>query len=310
MGSGPLMPEAEQSMDDPYPRNLKAWPARALTLLEDRPLHVHGRAPLSGPHTPGHFADRLYDAETLHASRRSSRLSGAAEPYSLQWFLEIEHQRLGRHGRWIPRLLEFAKHSGETLLGLGNGLGTDWVQYARHGAHVIICTPVAEQLGLVRRNFELRGLAGRFLAAQPACLPLDAASIDVVSISGLLAEVADPHAVVNEVYRVLKPGGKVLIVTPARYDVTYWASLLIPWLRWFQVPPATPLSGGYSARRLRRLFGGFVEHRVYKRQLRRPDVPHLWRWLPLPVLERLIGRFLVLKAFKPLSAAMAVQIAA
>jgi hypothetical protein len=32
--------------------------------------------------------------------------------------------------------------------------------------------------------------------------------------------------------------------------------------------------------------------------------PHLWRWLPLPLLERLLGRVLVIKAFKPLSAAI------
>ena len=66
----------------------------------------------------------------------------------------------------------------------------------------------------------------------------------------------------------------------------------------------------FRARQLRRLFCGFVEHRVYKRQLRRGDVPHAWRWLPLPLLERLMGRVLVLKAFKPLSAAIAVQAAA
>ena len=39
-------------------------------------------------------------------------------------------------------------------------------------------------------------------------------------------------------------------------------------------------------------------------------VPHLWRWLPLPLLERLMGRVLVLKAFKPLSAALPAQAAA
>ena len=154
-------------------------------------------------------------------------------------------------GALDPRLLEFAKHGGETLLGLGDGLGTDWIQYARHGAHVVVCSPSAEQLALVRRNFELRGLAGRFLSARPASLPLESSSIDVVCVSGLLDEVADPHAVVNEVYRVLKPGGKVLAVTPARYDVDYWSRLLFPggagWVATgtgadgaLQCPPAAP----------------------------------------------------------------------
>jgi SAM-dependent methyltransferase len=288
---------------------LEVWPAPALAVLEDAARNGHGRTPLNGPHTPGHFAERLYVSETLSAAPPPERPAGASEPYSLQWFLEIESQRHGRRGSWIPRLLEFAKHGGETLLGLGDGLGTDWIQYARHGAHVIVCTSAADQLALVRRNFDLRGLPGRFLAARPSCLPLEAASIDVVSLSGLLDEVADPQAVVAEVYRVLKPGGKVLAVTPARYDVDYWSSRLLPWMRWFSPAPATP-PARFSARRLRRLFGGFVEHRVYKRQLRRSDVPHAWRWLPLPLLERLMGRVLALKAFKPLSAAIAVQAAA
>ena len=39
-------------------------------------------------------------------------------------------------------------------------------------------------------------------------------------------------------------------------------------------------------------------------------VPHLWRWLPLPVLERLMGKILILKAFKPLSTAISPPLAA
>ena len=65
-----------------------------------------------------------------------------------------------------------------------------------------------------------------------------------------------------------------------------------------------PIALHFSRRGLKRLFGRFGEHRIHKRQLRRSDVPHLWRWLPLPLLERLMGRVLVLKAFKPLSAAL------
>ena len=49
------------------------------------------------------------------------------------------------------------------------------------------------------------------------------------------------------------------------------------------------------------MFYRFVEHRTHKRHLRRSDLPHVWRWLPLPVLERMLGRMLVHKAFKPLA---------
>jgi ubiquinone/menaquinone biosynthesis C-methylase UbiE len=137
-------------------------------------------------------------------------------------------------------------------------------------------------------------------------------SIDVACVSGLLDHAAEPRAVVEEIYRVLKPGGKVLAVAPAFYDVEFWSRLCMPWQQWLPNKrgnvDSTP--AGYSRRRLRLLFNRFSEHRVHKRQLRRAEVPHLWRWIPVPMLERLMGRLLVLKAFKPLSAAMGVQLAA
>lgn len=298
-------------MEESFPIKPLVWEGWAAAAVQESPRTTHGRA-MKGPHNPVDFADRLYACEALNPAAPGPRPDEGAEPYTLQWFLNIENQRHSRQGRWIPRLLEFAKHSGETLLGLGNGLGTDWLQYARYGAAVVVCSPSAEQLGLIRRNFELRGLSGRFLHATPASLPLESASIDVACVTSLLHEVSDPAAVVQEVYRVLKPGGKVLAVTPARYDVDYWHRLLLPWHRWFGKPAldADHLPARFSARGFRRLFTQFIEHRVHKRQLRRADVPHLWRWLPLPLLERLMGRVLVLKAFKPLSAAMAVQMAA
>jgi ubiquinone/menaquinone biosynthesis C-methylase UbiE len=293
-------------MDEPYPSKLQVWSGPA-ALAGDPSLPPGGRS-LAAPPAPADLADRLYQDETMAPTRRPAE---GAEPYSLQWFLDVEAHRYGRHGRWFPRLLEFAKHAGETLLGVGGGLGTDWLQYARHGASVVACSPSAEQLALVRRNFELRGLSGRFLHATPRALPLESASIDVVCLGSFLHDLAEPRALVDEVYRVLKPGGKVLAVAPAKHDVDFWFACCFPWQRWLlRGTPAAPGGTRYSARGLRKLFGQFVEHRVHKRQLRRAEVPHVWRWLPPAVLERLMGRVLVVKAFKPLSAAMSVHAAA
>ncbi|GIW81027.1 MAG: hypothetical protein KatS3mg105_2834 [Gemmatales bacterium] len=286
--------------------NQARWEGSTLTIAHEASADENGW-PLAGPHDPSAFADRLYADESFDPTIESLPPDEGAEPYSLQWFLNIENQRHGRQGRWIPRLMEFSKHAGEQLLGLGNGLGTDWLQYARNGAFMTVCSPSAEQLALIRRNFELRGLGGRFLHADPAHLPLESASIDVACISSLLHEVADPVPVIYEVYRVLKPGGKVLAVTPAKYDVDFWTRIVFPWKRQRQQPLP---HARFSARRLKRLFGCFVEHRVHKRQLRRKELPRLWRILPTSVLERLIGRVLVLKAFKPLSSAMQDSLAA
>lgn len=261
----------------------------------------------SGPHLAGDFAQKLFAYEALQPPL-AKVLVNAPEPYSLQWFLDIENQRHSRQGRWIPKLMEFAKHSGELLLGLGHGLGTDWAQYARHGASVFVCSSSPSQLELVRRNFEVRGLAGQFVQAQPNRLPLDTASVDVACLSSLHMGIEDAPAVIEEIYRVLKPGGKVLAVTPARYNVDYWFDMTFFWYRWLggrSRCDAHLVSLQYTGSELKSLFAPFVEHKTYKRQLRRSEVPKVWRWIPLPLLARCMGRVLVLKAFKPLSAALA-----
>jgi SAM-dependent methyltransferase len=325
-------------MDGSYPTKLRLWESPGMALAPDESGVSFSSSPgvcaRQADPEQSDFAERLFASEALNPPPTAARLVEPAEPYTLQWFLNIESQRHGRQGRWIPRLLEFAKHSGETLLGLGHGLGTDWIQYARHGASVVVCSPSASELALIRRNFELRSLPGRFIHAAPHCLPLESASIDVACISSFLAadnkaekKGSDPldlggqtpfsppaldnaPAVVDEVYRVLKPGGKVLALAPAKYDVDFWLRAA----RFWQSRPGGSLDRQgiphYSVRRLRRLFTRFVEHRVRKRQLRRSEIPHVWRWLPLPLLERLMGHVLVLRAFKPLSAAIPFQAAA
>ena len=172
---------------------------------------------------------------------------------------------------------------------------------------MIVCSASASQLELVQRNFVLRGLSGRFVNALPTRLPLDANSVDVACLSSLHHGIDNPEAVVEEVYRVLKPGGKVLAVTPAKYDVDFWVRTCFFWSRWMRPRKRRPQinpAHRFSAHALCRLFGRFAEHRVRKRQLRRSELPHLWRWVPLAVMAQLMGRVLVLKAFKPLSAAL------
>ncbi|MCS6975565.1 MAG: class I SAM-dependent methyltransferase, partial [Gemmatales bacterium] len=256
--------------------------------------------------------DRLFQWESLSAPEEPN------EPFSLQWFLAIEHIRHSRSARWIPRLMEFTRHAGETLLGLGSGLGTDWLQYARYGAQVIACSRFAEEVALIRRNFALRGLRGRFLQAEPWAIPLPDASVDVVCLSGVLHEVERPAEVVAELWRLLRPGGKVLAIVPAKYGIDWWLGWLSRRRMRNHTPSSVPLVDGpfnscprpnfFSKRRLRKLFDGFEHCRVHKRHLSRREIPFLLRGVPRSWLERLLGRLLILKAFKPVHVSIAASL--
>src|SRR5262245_59878411 len=104
-------------------------------------------------------ADRLFHREAFRKLPRKEAL----EPFTREWFERIAECRYTRQGYWLPRTLEFNKHPGERLLALGEGLGSDWIQYARAGAEVSVLSSTQEQLELIRIHFDICGVAAHFL---------------------------------------------------------------------------------------------------------------------------------------------------
>lgn len=225
---------------------------------------------------------------------------GDLEPLTGEWFEYLDKKRYRRHGQWLQKFLEFTKHAKESLLAVGDGLGFEWVRYAEGGADVTIVDPNAERLRLYRKHFVARGVNGQFVQAPLDHLPSVDSRVDVVCAVFNEPPVVPWATALAEAYRVLRPGGKILVVLPAKYDSARWQLLLMPWRRWFV--PLRNIPGRFTRRELREGFEVFSDVHVYKRHLRRSELPYLARWIPLPVLERLVGRFLVVKAFKPLKA--------
>lgn len=247
----------------------------------------------------------LLAARELLRSPAARPPSRDLEPFSRAWFEELELKRYAPHGAWLRRVLEFTRHPGESLLMLGPGLGTDALQYQRHGTAVTVCTTPADHPDLVRRNFDLRGVPVRLVdAGGDSALPFAAGAFDLAYLNALHTPPADLAKTVAELYRVLKPGGKVFGLFPAKYDATFWQGVFVPFRRWYRRPVELTDAPKFAAADLTRAFAGFAEHRVSKRHLRRGELPHLWRFLPLGLTERLLGRVLILRAFKPVTAAL------
>jgi SAM-dependent methyltransferase len=250
---------------------------------EERPSEDALGEPIKPP-------DPLMEAvywETLSAYFRSE-----AEPFTFEWYLALEQARYGRHAQWLADFLGFHRHRGETVLFLGRTLGTNGIQFARHGAKVIVSHSVWADLEWARRNFALRGLAASFIHSQPNRLPLAGSSVDVAVLSQSLLEDGSLNDSVAEALRVLRPGGKLLAIFPAGRP-RRWA-----WLRRGQ---ELPVRRPASLRLARELHAHCVQVRFKQRHLRTRNLLWFVRWLPRSWLERLVGDFLLCKGFKPIT---------
>jgi ubiquinone/menaquinone biosynthesis C-methylase UbiE len=256
-------------------------------------------APVVDPEPDIAFAENLAARDIWRVFPSSNPAGGALTPLTEDWFRYLDQKRYRRHGQWLQKFMEFSRHANESLLAVGDGLGFEWVRYAEGGADVTVVDPSSERLWLYRKHFAARGVAGQFMQSPFDHLPSDDSRIDVVCAVFNEPPVVPWATALAEAYRVLRPGGKILVVLPSKYDAARWQMLLMPWRRW--VVPLRHIPGRFTRRELSEAFAGFHDVHVYKRHLRRSELPYLWRWMPLPVLERLVGRFLVVKAFKPLT---------
>ena len=108
-----------------------------------------------------------------------------------------------------------APQQGELLLDLAAGTGTSSATFAKSGA---VVTAVDFSPGMIEVG-EKKHPDIDFVLADATQLPFEANSFDIVTISFGLRNVEEPKAALAEMFRVLKPGGRVVICefsTPPR----------------------------------------------------------------------------------------------
>jgi ubiquinone/menaquinone biosynthesis C-methylase UbiE len=218
----------------------------------------------------------------------------------------------------MPETMEFDRHAGEELLEIGGGMGTDLARFAAHGARVTDLDLSAGHLTLAKENFLVRGLQGRFIQHDAETLVFDDNSFDVVYSNGVLHHTPNTRHVVNEIFRVLKPGGLAIVMVYAEDSLHYWRTIL--WnmglregqLRRYSMgelmsrtversdnAAAHPLVKAYTRKRLGQLFEGFRDISIVQRQLEFKAIPRMLRFVAPDTLGAIMGWNLIIKARKP-----------
>ena len=119
----------------------------------------------------------------------------------------------GQDSRWKARLVKMANaRAGERALDLACGTGDIAFAVAESGARTtgLDITHRMLQLGRLRADTSAGQAAVRFITGDMASLPFRSATFDLVTTGYGLRNVPDLDAAIDEIARVLKPGGRLL----------------------------------------------------------------------------------------------------
>jgi demethylmenaquinone methyltransferase / 2-methoxy-6-polyprenyl-1,4-benzoquinol methylase len=145
----------------------------------------------------------------------------------------------GQNGRWRRAMVgRIAPAPGQAVLDVASGTAGVALQItARTGASVVGVDLTEQMLRQGQRNVAGAGMSDRIrlTAGRAEQLPFADATFDALTFTYLLRYVLDPQATLDELARVVKPGGQVasleFLVPPSRFWRPWWwlyTRLLLP----------------------------------------------------------------------------------
>lgn len=243
-------------------------------------------------------------------------VGAAAVPYppgSPEFFQAYDRLREETETPAFSRALhEYSAFRGRRVLDVGCGNGYVLSRYAQDGAYAFGVDLTKKAIFLATRRFELERLSGEFTIANAEMLPFASATFDCVCSMGVLHHTPDTARAVSELWRVLKPGGRLIVMFYHRDSLQY---------RWkFTVAAAltgktredlardvdgegNPIGKTYSRAELMDLLGQFGDVEIFAGALQGnmliPKIGHVIPTRVLRPLERRMGWFLYAKAIRP-----------
>src|SRR5256714_1854469 len=144
-----------------------------------------------------------------------------------EYFDAIEAYRYEVYAPWMKAALGFDHYRGKRLLEIGCGTGTDLLQFARGGAEVTGVDLTPRSIEIARQRFAVYGCAATFAIGDAEQLAFPDERFDVVYAFGVLHHTPDTERAIAEVHRVLKGGGRAVVMLYHRASLYYWGGLML-----------------------------------------------------------------------------------
>ena len=200
--------------------------------------------------------DLLLEAVRTYWNEHIHDLEIAKQPVgSLGFFEELDEYRFDKL-RYLPQLVDFDGYAGKRLLEVGSGVGIDLIRFARGGAQVTGVDLAEVSIELARENFACHGLSADLRVMNGEALEFPDDSFDVVYAHGVLQYTADAGKMVNELQRVLKPGGQAILMVYNKYS---WLNLMSNVMNVGLEHQDAPVLNKYSIGEFKRLLRPFEE---------------------------------------------------
>ena len=168
-----------------------------------------------------------------------SRLSD--EPGRREYFAEIEAKRYS-HESHISRIARFEDFKEKRVLEIGTGIGTDGLQFQSNGADYVGIDLTLAGQRLAKEQFGLAGCESNVMVGNAELMPIAGDHFDHIYSFGVIHHSPSTETIVDEMFRVLKPGGTFCVMIYNRSSINYYVEIMFlrKVFRWLLYPAFMP----------------------------------------------------------------------
>ncbi|MBV0913435.1 bifunctional demethylmenaquinone methyltransferase/2-methoxy-6-polyprenyl-1,4-benzoquinol methylase UbiE [Anianabacter salinae] len=167
--------------------------------------------------------------QTIPEDEKAGRVHGVFTSVASRYDVMNDVMSVGIHRLWKDAMMDWlAPRSGQRLLDVAGGTGDIAFRFLTRapGASAVVCDMTESMLVSGRKRAEAESMADRldWVVGDAMALPFEAASFDVYTISFGIRNVTRPQEALNEAFRVLKPGGRLMVLE--------FSQLPVPAMQW------------------------------------------------------------------------------